>query len=120
MKKTDRKKCHPRVKPSRANETQAASVKRVVDRSRAHPDPETIAALDPTATDPADVLPDPLPPKAHGWTFTGTLQRQPDGTDRWVGQHIARPSSPRRAFEARVRCAGPGSACAAAHILDRF
>ena len=55
--------------------------------------PETVAALDKTARHPGDKLPDPLPPKAHGWTFTGTLQRQPDGTDRWVGQHIARPSS---------------------------
>lgn len=49
---------------------------------------------DPEARDPhSDGKPDKAPPKAHGWTFTGTLQRQPDGTDRWVGQHIARPSS---------------------------
>lgn len=79
--------------PRRPAETLAASVKRVIDRRRAIQTPETIAALDPTANDPADVLPDPKPPTPHGWTFTGTLQRQPDGTDRWVGQHIARPSS---------------------------
>jgi len=54
---------------------------------------ETLASLDPTAKDPSDGKPDKPPPSPHGWTFTGTLQRQPDGTDRWVGQHIARPSS---------------------------
>ena len=54
---------------------------------------ETLAALDPDSRHPADKLPDPKPPTPHGWTFTGTLQRQPDGSDRWVGQHIARPSS---------------------------
>ena len=49
---------------------------------------------DPDARDPhSDGKPDKPPPTPHGWTFTGTLQRQPDGTDRWVGQHIARPSS---------------------------
>ena len=55
--------------------------------------PETVAALDKTARHPGDKLPDPMPPSPHGWTFTGTLQRQPDGNDKWVGQHIARPSS---------------------------
>ena len=55
----------------------------------------TVAVMlaDPGARDPSDGKPDKPPPSPHGWTFTGTLQRQPDGTDRWVGQHIARPSS---------------------------
>ena len=49
---------------------------------------------DPDARDPhSDGKPDKAPPTPHGWTFTGTLQRQPDGTDRWVGQMIARPAS---------------------------
>ena len=55
--------------------------------------PETLAALDKDSRHPGDKLPDPKPPTPHGWTFTGTLQRQPDGTDRWVGQCIARPAS---------------------------
>ena len=54
---------------------------------------ETLAALDKDSRHPGDKLPDPKPPTPHGWTFTGTLQRQPDGTDRWVGQMIARPAS---------------------------
>jgi len=74
------------------------AVQRLIDAERgadrvALQTAETLASLDPTAKDPSDGKPDKPPPSPHGWTFTGTLQRQPDGTDRWVGKHIARPSS---------------------------
>jgi len=77
---------------------------------------ETMASLDPTAKDPSDSKPDKPPPTPHGWTFTGTLQRQPDGTDRWVGQHIARPSSLDEL--SRLVSVAPGRVrLAASHVL---
>lgn len=79
---------------------------------------ETLAtlALDKTARHPGDKLPDPAPPKAHGWTFTGTLQRQSDGTDKWVGQMIARPASLDEL--ARLVSTAPGPVrLAASHVL---
>ena len=101
---------------SQTEETLAAHVKRVIDRHHGVQTSETLAALDKTARHPGDKLPDPRPPTPHGWTFTGTLQRQPDGTDRWVGQHIARPSSLDEL--SRLVSVAPGRVrLAASHVL---
>lgn len=71
---------------------------------------------DPGARDPSDRKPDKPPACPHGWTFTGTLQRQPDGTDKWVGQMIARPASLDEL--ARLVSTAPGKVrLAASHVL---
>jgi len=55
--------------------------------------PGIVLVDDPDQRDPSDVLPDPPPTRGHGWTFTGTLRREADGSERWVGRAMARPTS---------------------------
>lgn len=64
---------------------------------------ETLAALDSTAKDPADQLPEPPPVGAHGWTRQGA-------------RHIARPASLDEL--SRLVSVAPGPVrLAASHVL---